>query len=108
MKVKPNCVNCGAPLHGCKCEYCGTEYDFDDIIKVKYERCEIPLETISCKSIVPLEHIQGCNGMENYIKEDMARQMSKEILKYAEFETWIDPHKLEQVVGARVKVGVPR
>lgn len=21
-----NCINCGAPLHGCKCEYCGTEY----------------------------------------------------------------------------------
>lgn len=21
-----NCVNCGAPLHGDKCEYCGTEY----------------------------------------------------------------------------------
>lgn len=21
-----NCVNCGAPLHGNKCEYCGTEY----------------------------------------------------------------------------------
>lgn len=22
-----NCVNCGAVLHGNKCEYCGTEYD---------------------------------------------------------------------------------
>lgn len=21
-----NCINCGAPLHGNKCEYCGTEY----------------------------------------------------------------------------------
>ncbi len=21
-----NCKNCGAPLHGSKCEYCGTEY----------------------------------------------------------------------------------
>lgn len=21
-----NCVNCGAILHGDKCEYCGTEY----------------------------------------------------------------------------------
>lgn len=24
-KIK-NCVNCGAPLHGKKCEYCDTEY----------------------------------------------------------------------------------
>lgn len=22
-----NCVNCGAILHGNKCEYCGTEYE---------------------------------------------------------------------------------
>lgn len=22
-----NCVNCGTPLHGNKCEYCGTEYN---------------------------------------------------------------------------------
>lgn len=22
-----NCVNCGAILHGSKCEYCGTEYN---------------------------------------------------------------------------------
>lgn len=21
-----NCKNCGAPLHSCTCEYCGTEY----------------------------------------------------------------------------------
>lgn len=24
-----NCKNCGAPLHGTKCEYCGTEYSED-------------------------------------------------------------------------------
>lgn len=24
-----NCINCGAPLHGTKCEYCGTEYGED-------------------------------------------------------------------------------
>lgn len=21
-----NCINCGAVLHSCRCEYCGTEY----------------------------------------------------------------------------------
>ena len=26
-----NCVNCGAPLHGSKCEYCGTEYNGNNI-----------------------------------------------------------------------------
>ena len=22
-----NCPNCGAPIHGSSCEYCGTEFD---------------------------------------------------------------------------------
>ena len=28
------CTQCGAPLHGCICEYCGTEYDIpgDDVV----------------------------------------------------------------------------
>lgn len=26
-----NCKNCGAPLHGNKCEYCGTEYNNREI-----------------------------------------------------------------------------
>ncbi len=29
-----NCVNCGAPLTGSKCQYCGTEYgDASDSVK---------------------------------------------------------------------------
>ena len=27
-----NCVNCGAVLHGNKCDYCGTEYNGDNVI----------------------------------------------------------------------------
>lgn len=26
VAVPTNCKNCGAPLHGRKCEYCDTEY----------------------------------------------------------------------------------
>lgn len=26
-----NCVNCGAPLHGSTCEYCGTRYAGDKV-----------------------------------------------------------------------------
>ena len=28
--LKTNCINCGAPLHNEKCEYCGTEYHLDN------------------------------------------------------------------------------
>lgn len=26
-----NCENCGAPLHGSVCEYCGTEYNLKTV-----------------------------------------------------------------------------
>ena len=26
-----NCKNCGAPLDGCKCKYCGTRYDIPNV-----------------------------------------------------------------------------
>lgn len=26
IMMAQTCINCGAPLHGTKCEYCGTEY----------------------------------------------------------------------------------
>lgn len=26
-KIPTNCKNCGAPLHGSKCDFCDTEYD---------------------------------------------------------------------------------
>ena len=34
-----NCVNCGAPLHGNKCDYCGTEYNSDGVYAA-FERGE--------------------------------------------------------------------
>ena len=30
-----NCINCGAALHGTKCDYCGTEYHLDDLGRIK-------------------------------------------------------------------------
>lgn len=36
-----NCVNCGAVLHGNKCEYCGTEYNGNSII-ANFDKCTHP------------------------------------------------------------------
>ena len=32
-----NCINCGAPLHGRKCEYCGTEYAENGNIQAEFD-----------------------------------------------------------------------
>ena len=30
--MRTNCVNCGAPLTGSKCQYCGTEYKGNGVV----------------------------------------------------------------------------
>ena len=32
-----NCVNCGAPLQGTKCHYCGTEYNNEGHISASFD-----------------------------------------------------------------------
>lgn len=40
-----NCINCGAPLHNGKCEYCGTEYtDTGNGIKINGRETYFPVE----------------------------------------------------------------
>lgn len=34
-KPQSNCKNCGAPLHGSRCEYCGTEYGSSPVLIMK-------------------------------------------------------------------------
>lgn len=31
LKPIPNCPNCGAPIKGSKCEYCGTTFSADNV-----------------------------------------------------------------------------
>jgi len=41
-----NCQNCGAPIKGYKCEYCGTEYNFENRFENSLEE---PRETMIWK-----------------------------------------------------------
>lgn len=112
MKKKLNCVNCGAPLHGDKCEYCGTEYDFDDIIHVKTSY--IPLEDVVSIVKVSGERLLQQDAerfVAGYIKPAMAKKIGEELLNHGElveYEEWFDPVTMEHTFGARVKVGIIR
>ena len=33
-----NCVNCGAPLHGSVCDYCGTEYNKNGDMVAEFDK----------------------------------------------------------------------
>ena len=105
------CKCCGAPLHGYKCEYCGVEYEKprDYIPQIVVYREDRDVKTLACKSSIPLHAIRdlGEEDVEEYIKEDMAYKMSKELLNYLDVETWIDPIERQQIFGGRIKVITP-
>lgn len=33
-----NCINCGAPLTGSRCDYCGTEYSENDSLHIELDQ----------------------------------------------------------------------
>lgn len=61
-----NCVNCGAILHGNKCEYCGTEYK-DEKIRVDFGKNDyMGTMKINGEEIpVYIGHMEGflCQGL---------------------------------------------
>ena len=52
MREKTNCPNCGAPISGIKCEYCGTQFfdlaDFD-LYKDGFLRMRVDGKAMLCK-----------------------------------------------------------
>lgn len=53
--IPTNCHNCGAPLHGYKCEYCGTEYSadvaYDNKVIVNIKGLAYPTVEELCRAI---------------------------------------------------------
>lgn len=58
MSSKTNCPNCGAPITGSVCEYCGTRHDTGITI-----RCA-PASQIFCDAFLLSRRIQQCSSAE--------------------------------------------
>lgn len=105
-----NCKCCGAPLHGSKCDYCGTTYEeFNPITHFQIDTYTHPVDTLTCRTNLPVEYLKTDNKelIERKVKEDMAYQMSEKLLDYMDIETWLDPATLTQCFGGRVRVARP-
>lgn len=64
-----NCKNCGAPLHGSKCEYCGTEYPvnaaYDNKVTINAQGFAFPTMEELCKAISEQQTIR--QKLNNYM-----------------------------------------
>lgn len=66
-----NCVNCGAPLEGRKCAYCGTVYndygvaaafnkdDYTGTLTIGGNECKVYLDTVD---VYPIDECRGWDG----------------------------------------------
>ena len=64
MREKLNCPNCGAPITGVECEYCGTLfYDFAsiDLDKPTYLKIKWNDQIITCKAVMRSFNIELTN-----------------------------------------------
>lgn len=106
-----NCKNCGAPLHGSKCDYCGSTYKdyYNSVIPLRIDSYTHQVDTLGCRIDIPLEYMKEDNIkiFEHKLKKDMAYQMSEKLLDYMDVETWIDPMRMVQCFGGRIKVARP-
>lgn len=99
-----NCKNCGAPVHGYKCDYCGTEYpELRYSAPIVIQRTPADYQTLACKVVLD-DRMLGLPGIENYVKQEMARKMSERLVEVMDIETWLDPARLQQVFGGRITV----
>lgn len=104
-----NCEKCGAPLHNGKCDYCGADYR--DILgpTLRVDTYAHQVDTLAYRVEVPLDYMcsETMVALEAKLRSDMAYKMSLDMLKYMDIETWIDPVRLTQVFGGRIRVARP-
>ena len=107
MKEK-RCKNCGAPLESYKCDFCGTQY-YDPPQTVMLNLEDGNAQTIGCTYEVslPLMNSVPEEVIEQKIKNEMAIKLSMKLLDYMDIKTWVNPERLTQVFGGRIRVLPP-
>lgn len=103
-----NCKQCGAPIRNGRCEYCGADYR-KEMPQITYTiEPDYGYQTIACRSSMSLEAISiDPEVAQRIVKEDMAYELSKELLKYMDVDTWFDPRTMMQIFGGRIRVKKP-
>lgn len=77
MIPRTNCKNCGAPLHGTVCEFCGTVYNDDQYLELRNLQDELRL--LSLKLSVH-NQVQAIMSQDfNTVKKKRNRLNSKKL-----------------------------
>lgn len=109
------CPNCGSmipiPSNGriYKCKYCCSEYEkeYDYLKPLKIEVCEARLVNLMYTETIPDEYLVNADIKEKVIEHtlnNIAHELSKQIVPFMEIESYKDFEKMVTVVKGRVKI----
>lgn len=111
-----NCPNCGAPIKGSRCEYCGTQFhqDYDmRLPQINIIREDRPCDVLGATTIIPRDWIQHGSIPEeteqvskiaiNALSHDLAEALQNYMDLEVEYEPWEQNYK----VRSRVRVVRP-
>lgn len=107
------CKCCGASLKPSHtvfgeytCEYCGNRYRIENNDVIRVETFQNPIATICVKKMISQEAVKiiGEAASEQMIMENMAREISSELLRYVCLEKEYDPISMMHSFKGRIRV----
>lgn len=62
-----NCINCGAPMHGYICEYCGTDFGFpEERLRKENDFIEIKMNYLHDQTTIQKFYEDALRAMRRY------------------------------------------
>ncbi len=91
-KRPTNCPNCGAPLSGSKCEYCGTVFEMEPM---RIEVVRPGMKRISLASSVLIDQCDSDAAMKAkvtaMVRRDMVNKIAEDLLDAVKFTIRTEP-----------------
>ena len=81
LKAIDNCPNCGAPLHGDECEYCGTAFTRKNEGIPIYDPYGNYVTTLFAKGILTYNEARKLCGLDSKQRADQRRKYIENQLK---------------------------
>lgn len=100
-----NCPNCGAPLKGNRCEYCGTRFDWryephPQTPVINIIQNDRPCDILTARITVP--EVERTD-----VKSILADKLAEILTDYMDLKTEYDPLLMEYTVASRIRIVKP-
>ena len=105
------CTHCGGHIlpHNMKCEYCGTQYKFENDQIFRIETYQNPVETFTAAEVIPMEmmNVLGPEKAGEMAMRHLTNKLAQCIAPMMRVDTELDYKTCSQRIRATVKIVRP-